>query len=329
MCLIDENGYPFPMPVNYAFLCALAWACLSMPARAQMQASPFQPARQIDEEQFNLPWDGAGAAVFNPALLTETRRVDVRAAFFHTASGKSGTDFYQGAVRIYRDLSAGLAWFSNSAAVDGSNALYVESILTPMLAYGLDSLAGSGYSLSLGAAVPRHAFDAFGAVKSHTYSLNLGAHLTWPSLGMAGRFHTGLGVRNLFSQGIQLPEDFGAKYNGLRPNYDLSVLWGSIFGCVDLYQEYNLHVHPDRSVAPFDDHVPFVKSLGAEYRPIPALGVRVERTWLKTWTAGLVLQVPVKAAVIGAEADFSHEKIFAAQDEGRGFLWSLALNAGF
>ena len=315
------------MPVKYAFLCALAWAGMSMPARAQ--SSPFQPARQIDLEQFNLPWDGAGAAVFNPALLAETHRLDVRAAFFNTASGKSGTDFYQGAARIYRGLSVGLAYFSNASAVDGSNALYVESILTPMLAYGLDGLAGSGYSLGLGAAVPRHAFDAFGAVKSHTYSLNLGVHLTWPDLGLAGRFHTGFGVRNLFSQGIRLPEDFGAKYDGLRPNYDLSVLWDSIFRCVDLYSEYNLHARPDRSTGSFDDNVPFVKSLGAEYRPIPMLGVKVERTWLKTWTAGLVLQVPVKAAVIGAEADFSHEKVFAAQDEGRGFLWSLALNAGY
>ncbi|MDB5049096.1 MAG: hypothetical protein JWO30_2167 [Fibrobacteres bacterium] len=325
------------MPVKYLALCALA---LSGAYAQTLSITPFQPAAPIDVQQFDLPWDGPGAAVFNPSQLTGIRHVDARVALYQTVSGKLGTMFYQGGARIYRGLFSGLAYFSNgmtydhydpiaaNTVFDRSRFVFEESILTPMLAYGLDSLAGSGYSLSLGAALPRHAFNAFDATRSTAMALDLGARLEWPSLGLVGRFRTGLAARNLFAQGIRLPSDFGAKYKGLRPNYDFSVLWSSIAGRLDLYSEYNLHQQPDRSEGPFDDNVPFVKSLGMEVRPIPMLGLKLERTWLKTWTAGAVLRAPIRKAMIGAEADLSHDGWFTSQDEGRGFMWSLALNAG-
>lgn len=292
--------------------------------------NPFQPAAHIEGEQFKLPWDGPGAATLNPALLAGTRVFDARTAFYFAIAGKSGSDFYQASARVFAGLSAGVAASLQTGIIlEESDIIFEKSTYTPMIAYRLDSLAGSGFTLDLGAALPRHAWVTFGTVKSSAYSLDLGARLLWPNLGRAGRFRTALGVRNLFAGDIGLPPDFRVGYGGLRPNYDLSVLWSGLAGYVDLYSEFNLHEQPEKKVVDFDEGVPFVKSLGMELHPISMLGVKVERTWLETWTAGLDLSIPIrKVFVIGAELDLSHDLFFTAHDQGRGFMWSLALNAG-
>ena len=118
----------------------------------------YNPNKTIDISQFMPPWNGPGAAIFNPALLFEADRFDARLAFHESVSGKIGTDFYQGAVRVYGGLFAGIAYFSNGAATDGSNAVYERYIRTPMIAYGRDSISGSGYCLG---AEMNLAHDAF------------------------------------------------------------------------------------------------------------------------------------------------------------------------
>jgi hypothetical protein len=74
-----------------------------------------------------------------------------------------------------------------------------------------------------------------------------------------------------------------------------------------------------------------IKSMGVEYRPRPYAGLKIERTWLKRWTAGLIGRgtVPIgKGVEVGMEVDVAHDKFLSPKDEGRGWLWSLALNAG-
>jgi hypothetical protein len=133
---------------------------------------------------------------------------------------------------------------------------------------------------------------------------------------------------------VNLPDDNPALkhggYDAFLPNYDFSFLLKSALGCVDLYSEFNLHQDQDASEGPPID-VPFVKALGLEYRPIPFLGLKLERTWSRRWTAGLVADVPVAIPVLdgielGAEANVSHDKFLTEKDEGRGFISSLALS---
>ncbi|MDB5105283.1 MAG: hypothetical protein JWP91_2972 [Fibrobacteres bacterium] len=278
-----------------------------------------------------LPWDGPGAAVFNPAMAAETDRVDFRAATFGSVSGKSGWDFYQATAGIYGGLFAGIAYLSTESAVDGSNALYETSILTPMVAFALDSLAGSGYSLDIGLAIPRHEFNAFNVVTSSSSALDFGAHIAFPSFGKSGVLHAGLTVRNLAAGKAGLPSDPGMDdgFRALLPNYDFSLFWGSLLDRVDLYGEMNLHEHQDASEGPDREDISILKSMGLEVRPIPMLGLKVERTWIKTWLAGVILRVPVKDILsLGAEMNVSHDKFFSEADEGRGWLWSAALDIG-
>ncbi len=57
-----------------AFQClpyvALPLLCLFLEPRCE---SPYKPNGRIDAQQFMLPWDGPGAAVFNPAMIADTK----------------------------------------------------------------------------------------------------------------------------------------------------------------------------------------------------------------------------------------------------------------
>jgi hypothetical protein len=312
-----------------AFFTAAVLLLLQEP-RCQL---PYIANGRIASSQFMLPWDGPGAATFNPALLSETRRYDARLAFHQSVSGKSEVDFYQGAARIYGGLFAGLAYFSNGSAIDGSNAVYETYILTPMIAYCLDSIAGSGYSFAAGIALPKHGFLAFGAVETPASALDMGLSLLWPSMGRAGSLQTGLIVRNLFAGQVTLPDDnpesIQSRYDALRVNYDASILLSGVAGLIDLYAEMNLEEPLDPREGPVRDGIPFFKSLGAAIRPIPMVGFKIERTWLQQWTTGADFRYPVNDfLVLGAEMNLAHDAFLSGRDEGRGYLWSLALSVG-
>ncbi|MDB5049197.1 MAG: hypothetical protein JWO30_2268 [Fibrobacteres bacterium] len=305
--------------------CALSLLALSS-AEAQLSVRPYRQEADIESRQFQLPWDGPAAAAFNPSLIAETRRFDISTSMFSAVSGKGATRVQTGAVRVYHGLYAGAGWFENGSTIDGSTALYTESILTPMLAYGWHGIAGSGYSLDFGAAYEVLDMNAFGAVSSTVTALDLGLHLLWPSLpNKLGRFHSGLALYNLDNSGVRLPDDNGGKY---YPGWygETSVLWSGLGDCVDLFSSMAFYGSWDRSEGPEPDRY-YWKSAGVEVRPIPMVGLKLEHTWLGYWTAGTVLRFVVKEVHFGGELDLSHDKL-SAQDEGRGYVWAFALNAG-
>jgi hypothetical protein len=302
---------------------------LSIPAPDSGAQSPYSSQSALGGLQFELPWDGPGAAIYNPAALAETKRFDARAAFYGTASGKAGTRFLQGATRVYGGLYAGLADFRNSSSIDGSNALYQVSADVPMIAYGWSGDTSSGFGADVGASLPIRRFDAFGAVKSTVVSGDIGLHLSWPAFpDHLGRIHSGLAAQNVFSGKVKLTDDNG-NYEAQRASYLITTFWNALGGMVDLYSDTKLQTLDDSGrEGPSNGSAELFSSWGAEIRPIPMVGVKVERTWLKYWTAGLVLRIPIPGGVnLGVEADMSHDML-GPQDEGRGLLWSLALNVG-
>jgi hypothetical protein len=296
--------------------------------------TPYRPEGRIVLQQFILPWDGPGAAVFNPALLAETRHADARFGIMQSTSGKAGSDIMQASVMSPWGISAGFAVFTKESGIDGSNAVYETSIRHLMLAYGHRDFLGSGYDLGVGMARVSHVFNAFGVIKSTSNAYDLGVHGATPLGGLAGNLHAGLTIRNLVSDPVQLPIDNPARpengYYALRPNVDASLLLKSVMGCVDFYAEFNMREDQDASEGP-PLEIPFVKSLGLEYRPFAFAGVKLERTWNRLWTAGLVVRAPLEIPILdgvelGAEANVSHDRFLSPKDEGRGFLGALALN---
>jgi hypothetical protein len=296
--------------------------------------SPYKPEGRIDVLQYILPWEGPGAAVFNPALAAETRHADAHYGYHSSVSGKGFHDFLQGTVMSPWKVAAGFALFSNSSGIDGGNAVYEESILHFMIAWGDTNVLGRGFGLGAGLARVTHEMNAFGVVRTELIAYDVGINGVTPALGPAGTLHAGFTIRNLAADKVHLPADnpdlIRSRYDAFLPNYDVSFLLKSVLGCLDLYSEFNFHQDHDASEGPPID-IPFVKSLGLEYRPIPFLGLKVERTWTQRWTAGLVARVPVPVPVfdgvrLGAEANISHDKILTEKDEGRGLIHSLQLS---
>jgi hypothetical protein len=308
-------------------------ALISVLATHGFGQSPFRSEGTSDALQIILPWEGPGAAVFNPALAAETRHADARFGYMSTASGKWVHSFVQGTVMSPWKVAAGFAFFSKSSVIDGNNAVYEESLRHFVIAWGDSNVLGTGLGLGAGLSRVTHVMNAFGAVESEANAYDAGIHAATPVMGRAGSLQAGLTFRNLAADEVALPSDnpglVSSAYPAFLPNYDISFLLKSVFGCVDLYSEFNLHQDQDKSEGPSRD-IPFVKSLGLEFRPIPFLGAKVERTWTKRWTAGLVARVPLAVPVfdgilLSAEANISHDKILTEKDEGRGFINSVQL----
>jgi hypothetical protein len=320
----------FPESGRLALFIIVAILCRVPETRGQ---SAHKPNRMLDQAQFMLPWDGPGAAFFNPSHLAETDRFDIHASLFGSVSGKAGSHLMHGSARVLGNLFSGIAYISDEEAIDGTNAVYELSTLTPMIAYGLDSIAGSGYSAGFGFSVPIHGFSAFGVESSSSPALDLGAHMVWPSMGIWGGIHIGITVRNLASGSVSLPDDNPAmrdgEYDVLLPNYDASFLLSNLAGRIDIFSELNLLIVEDLSVGSYRDDISHLKSFGAEVRPNPKVGLKIERTWRKSWIGGFTFRIPIKGlAVVGAEMNMSHDRFLTERDQGRGYLWSLALNAG-
>lgn len=297
--------------------------------------SPYNPEGRIDAEQFILPWDGPGAAVFNPAWITETKRVDGRFALSSTVSGKDGKTVYQGSGNTPWGIAVGFNQLKNNSDIDGSNAVYEEATRTMMLAWGGRDIGGTGIDGGAGFAYVRHDFNAFGAVRTFVHAWDFGIQASAPARWMPGRLHSGLTLRNYAAEKVRLPEDnpglIDKGYKALLINVDAFFLVKSAFDVLDAYLEFNFHQDSDASEGPARDGPSLIKSMGLEYRPFPYAGVKIERTWLERWSAGLVghVTIPVGEGIeFGAEANLSHDRFLSPKDEGRGYLWSLALNAG-
>jgi hypothetical protein len=322
---------PTSLAKSACLLISVSIPLLTAPCFAE---SPFRPESTIDFMQYILPWEGPGAAVFNPALTAQTGHVDARMGYVSSVSGKGPHDHLQASMMSPWNVAVGIAVFSNPSTVDGGNAVYEESIRHLMIAWGDTNVLGTGFGLGAGLANVTRVLNAFRVVESKASAYDVGIHIATPEMGRAGSLHTGLTIRNLAADGVRMPDDnpglMKDEYDAYLPNYDVSFLLKSVLGCVDIYSEFNLHQDQDPSEGPPID-IPFVKSLGLEYRPIPMLGLKVERTWMQRWTAGLVARVPVAVPVfegilLGVEANMSHDKFLTEKDEGRGFIQSIQLS---
>jgi hypothetical protein len=275
------------------------------------------------------PWDGPGAAIYNPAFITETRRAYAGASRYQSVSGKGGLTLGQAAAAVPGGLKLGLAWFENGNAIDGSNAIYLESILAPMLGWGTDALAGKDFRLGFAIAVPVREVNAFNAVKSTNLGLDAGVNLVFPDMGgKLGRIHLALGAHNLLAERVELPADnpglAGTRYEAFKPAYSTSTLWSGLAGILDLHLDQKFQTGWGSE----GEGAELLTAYGAELRPIPFFGVKLERTWLEYWTAGAHGYIPIEEFELEIGFDVTHDKL-SKRDEGRGMLWAFGMSLSY
>lgn len=299
-----------------ALLVCLAWA---LPARSQ---SAFDPIKTLASLQIQAPWSGPGAALFNPAHISETRVLYVRADRFQSISGKAGRESALGAVGLPFGVKAGLSSFREGQAIDGASAVYQEYQMTPMAGWGGDTRGG--FHLGFAAAVPFRGMNAFNAVKSRTHGLDLGATIHFPDLGPdLGRIRFAFGAQNLIGGDVDLPDGRGV-YEAHPAAWDASGLWTGLGGVADVYLDQKLQ----RRAGGTKEEM--LWAYGAEVRPIPDFGVKLERTWRAYWVAGARGNVPVGGGVLGLDFNLAHDRLSAdGRDEGRGLLWSLGADFSY
>ncbi|GEM_PF-4077828 len=337
----------------------LAVAAFSSRAFAKSY-EPFNLDGYTTTLEFQLPWDGPGAAVFNPAHLSETGTFDVRFGALRGVSSELLVAYHQAAVRLPGRLVAGLGYqgspklflgesttlcivsgFGCSGKtndIDRSGALYQRSVWQPMLSWSLDDLRGTGYILGIGASVPVRTFNAYGAVSSTSAGLDLGIQLRSPATPTHESFQAGLALINFVPAQATLPRDNPAtekEYYRLPWAADLSLGWRSPSGRFGLFGSLDSHHSPDPTEGPVDDDGVFgpdffqteIQDYGFEFRPIPALGVTLERTWQGHVILGGNARIPFgNRYVFGIESGVTHDKLFKSLDKGHGILWSFALN---
>jgi hypothetical protein len=130
---------------------------------------PYNAKGRIDAEQFLLPWDGPGAAVFNPALITGTRRVDGRFALRIVSPETDGERIYQGSGNTPWGISVGFNRFENGTAIDRTNVVFEEAINTLMIAWGAHGIREAGFDAGAGLAYVSHDYNLFAAVNTQVH----------------------------------------------------------------------------------------------------------------------------------------------------------------
>lgn len=310
----------FPAPM-------LAWFCLLF-SHGWAQ-SAFNPHSHLGGLQFRLPWDGPGSALFNPSRLAEAKRGDAWIAHSRYTAEGDAKPFFQGAAKIH-GLALGLSAMGETRITYGRNAVIQTGSLVPMAAYAWEDIAGSGYSLGLGASLPMRTFDAFNVIETRLTSWDVGLELRLPPFpGLSESIHSGIAVQNLGSAEVEMPIDMGETFDAQPLSVTASVFLNSLAGFADLYADMKFLSRNDGGREGPDGGNDFVASWGAEARPIPLLGLKVERTWLREWSAGIVLRKNVAGTVdLGLEFNLAQDAFADPGDRGPGNLWALTLNVG-
>lgn len=303
------------------------------------------------QAQRALPSTGPGSALMNPAALGETRLAFAQRGTFIARAGyvpsilyfsDDVSGFYQVAATLPPSMlpgmplafSAGFASHSNGMKIDGSNAMYRESIYLPGIAVSWPAERDAPYGLSLGAALPFYTFNAFGAVKTQANGLDLGI---LGRISPAGhRLRMGVGIQHLRQPRIRLPDERG--YFALPRVLEASLHWNTPGEMVQVHWERNLWVGWEESEGPTPRDEVGIGSWEVEVRPIQWLGLKLERPHAGSLTSlGLTFQPVLGKVRPRLEFALSHEKFTVpppeflfgeSGDEGTGFVQSMTLGVG-
>jgi len=330
-------------------LAVLALSLALLEARAQIS---YKEVGLHSIAQRALPSTGPGSALLNPAALGETRLAFGQRGTYATRSGiypsilyfgEDLSGFYQVAATLPPSLlpgipvafSAGFAVHLSALRIDGSNALYRESVYQPGLAVSWPADRDSRQGLSLGAALPMYELNAFGAVKSHSTGLDIGFLGRVSPAGQ--RLRMGLVLQHLVRPGARLPLDRGGDFE-LPRTLEASLHWSTPGEMYQIHWERYLWTGHDPAEGPATANDAGIGSCEAEIRPVRWLGLKAERQHDRApMSLGITLQ-PVKGKTHPMlEWAFSHERFIKpypeflfgeTREESLGFVQSMTFTVG-
>lgn len=311
----------------------------AFPAAGQVS---YKSVTMISAEQRVLPATGPGSSLRNPAALAETRLAYVQYGRFYTASGKSVVGFRQASVTLPTSLwpalpvafSAGLGATGNDTKIDNSNSIHRVAAWSPGVAVSWPASRDRKHSLALGLATTFSRYNVFGALKTTSTDLDLGILATFSPRGHLLR--TGTAWHNLVRPEIELPDrPFPYRADGW---IEWSLAWASPGRMFNLYWErYFLEIDGSAPGGGSSrDGVTGVSGWEVEFRPIPWVGVKWEKTRDAGFSSvGTILRPTFGRLGLFLEWCVGHDKFPAGPewligktvDEGRGFLYSATLGA--
>jgi hypothetical protein len=339
---------PAPVPAALGLALGLVMALAGPPA-ALAQVS-YKDVGRLADAQRVLPATGPGSALINPAALSETRLAFAQAGAIRIRSSlapaipllwEDQRDFLQLAATMPPAVlpglpvafSAGFAWTAEGSRIDGSNAIYEESLIQPGVAFTFPADRDADRSVAIGAAYPVYTINAFGAVESRAHGMNLGI------LGSASpgghRVRAGFAWHHLVRPEVRLPD--GRGHYALPRRMHLSAAWSSPSETFRVHWEAYLRGANDDGEGPVQDDRLGVDNWELEYRPFPWLGFKLEKVWVGGLSSlGILLRPRLGGAETLVEMNFSHDKMAAhpeflfgpSQEEGRGLVQGLTLSVG-
>lgn len=312
---------------SIAHILALVFLIAIKESRAQIS---YKPLSLADRMEFYLPWKGPGAAMFNPASLSELGTVQLDIAGRSPMSILPNHPFLQAAVRLPLGLAAGIAGQWNTSKIDNSNAVFMEDVYVPMLAAGWPIDPEAPFQGAIGMAFPINHFNAFGAVKSTNTSMNISALMINRIPGPFGEARIGLVLQGLLQPEVTLPDGRGA-YRVPR-EIDAAFTWTLADGVFEVHAESYRILEDVREGLSYRNglvlHFRF-STFGLEYNPTDMVGLKLENTVFRYRTLGVIFRFASMARWRQRlEFNFTHDAL-SAVDEGRGFMWSAALSAGY
>lgn len=290
---------------------------------AQISFKPYALAGRLE---YYLPWKGPAAALLNPASLSETGTVQVDYASSSILATEPGSPFLQVSAALPFGISTGIAGQWTSRKLGNWNAVILESVYAPMLALSWPFSPEAENRVAAGAAFPLHHFNAFGAVESFSFGMDIGLLSTNRLPHPFGEVRTGFIIHQLMQPEVSLPDERGAYE--IPREFDVSLTWTLADGMVEFHSEF-FRLAEDASEGPVTQDEFDIKNFGLEFNPTSWIGFKLERTATGARTIGTIFRYDMMSKWRQRlELDLSHDNLNVV-DEGRGFIASGNLSAGF
>jgi TolA-binding protein len=305
---------------RYILLSTLASAALSF---GQTGFLSYKPHAYQQNDWFSEYGDNTALYV-NPASIAENDQIEVAVGLFQTISGKAGQEFISAVHPFDYNHSVGFSVFENGSQIDNSNSYYLENAYTLGYAYRMGRFMPNGISNKLAVGINLNViqFNAFNAVKSFGYGVDLGLSYNPFSTSRWGHLQLGVAVQNALQPQVKLPPP-NSQFYKIPMNVNVSAFWRGFNNRLELAGDVSAvdiaHVESEGG-----NGTEIVGTARTTYYLSPLLGIKAKITKLGYPVIGATVNVKRVNLFryLQLDLDMSHDKI-SFDDEGRGFVWNF------
>ena len=307
--------------LNYRFILITALAGSSI---AFGQPIPTYKPHAYQQNDWFSEYGENTAMYVNPASIAENDQIEVAVGLFQTISGKAGQEFISAVHPFDYNHSVGLTVFENGSKIDGSSSVYLENAYS--LGYALRGPffmpPGIANKLALGVNATLIQFNAFGAVKSFGYGVDLGIGYNVFTTSRQGHLQLGLSVQNVLQPRVKLPD--GAGEYTIPRNVNGSLFWRGFNNRLELAGSASVIDVTHEPSEGGGQGREFAPSARMTYYLSPLLGIKAKFTKLGYPVVGATVNVKRVNLFryLQLDLDMSHDKL-SRQPEDRGFVWNF------